>query len=187
MLTYYNPIIRLSGRVSDSLFEFFIDVYLHFAFIDVYLHFAFIDVYLHFAFIDVYLHFAFVMYTSTLHCEIAGEFSRVALLHEGTEKEEQQAAALATESRKAQAQAALQAAETEAQRQEAQERLVQLEAPTATPREKLLGPASSVFSFTRSFTTLSDRLDAALSGQAPARLSAVDLVTVDGGPHTFWW
>jgi len=47
-----------------------------------------------------------------------------------------------------------------------------------SPREMRIGPGSSVYSFTRSFETLASQL----------RTNTNDrLITLDGGPHTFWW
>lgn len=46
-------------------------------------------------------------------------------------------------------------------------------------RELRLGPGSSIYSFTKSFETLSTRLN---TGNDNSRL-----ITIDGGPHTLWW
>jgi hypothetical protein len=48
------------------------------------------------------------------------------------------------------------------------------------PREKLIGATTSIYSFTNSFTLLSKKL-------TENKESNNKLVTIDGGPHTFWW
>lgn len=100
---------------------------------------------------------------------ITGEFSRVALVHEGTEDEE-----------------------TVAQEKDATAHIQDV-APhhggpsRHPPGEKLLGPASSIYTFTRNFVRVADYIEAALSGTAPSGKSIGDVISIDGGPHTFWW
>lgn len=48
------------------------------------------------------------------------------------------------------------------------------------PREKLIGSVTSLYSFTNSFGLLSKKL-------TESKESGSKLVTIDGGPHTFWW
>ena len=46
------------------------------------------------------------------------------------------------------------------------------------PHELRLGPASSIYSFTKAFETLSTQITSGANDR---------LITIDGGPHTFWW
>jgi hypothetical protein len=48
------------------------------------------------------------------------------------------------------------------------------------PPEKLYGPGTSVFSFTSSFSDATNFIDSAAGKRN-------GLITIDGGPHTFWW
>jgi len=49
--------------------------------------------------------------------------------------------------------------------------------------EKLLGTQSSIFTFTKAFRELAG----ALEDEAEVESVAQALVTIDGGPHTLWW
>ena len=51
-------------------------------------------------------------------------------------------------------------------------------------RERLLGPGSSVFSFTRFFAEAAADIAADRGRPGGAGLG---LLLVDGGPHTLWW
>lgn len=51
------------------------------------------------------------------------------------------------------------------------------------PPEKLLGKGSTLYSFAKSFNDFTTHL----SNLDPSSDEAKQLITVDGGPHTFWW
>jgi len=52
-----------------------------------------------------------------------------------------------------------------------------------THSERLLGSASSVYSFTKSFRDIS----VVLAEEYDVVRTTGSVITVDGGPHTLWW